>query len=63
LEALVVDITRGDDQRARVDIVDRQLSDDAVRTEGIRYILAIACVLAIVTFTLVSMTLFYSGGI
>jgi len=54
----VVGTSQGYSRRLPADIVYRRIADGEVRPDGLRFMLAIASVLAIVTFTLASITYF-----
>jgi len=54
----MVDISQGYSRRLPADVVYRRIADGDVRPDGLRFMLAIASVLAIVTFTLASITYF-----
>jgi hypothetical protein len=58
----MVDMSQENGWRARADILDRPPSDDVMRPLGMRFLLAVGTVLAIVTFTLTSVMVFYSGS-
>ena len=58
LEAVVVGTSQGYSRRLPADIVYRRIADGEVRPDGLRFMLAVASVLAIVTFTLASITYF-----